>query len=1589
MTTYASAVYAERMRANVGVKHVVLVKISFTKPSARSIYLATADVRTPDGQLWEPLVEAIGPIEAGTILLGTGPDLVTCPIKFANRKLAYQSGDAKRLPDVMVEYEWEGATVTIYTGTVNESGTWDCDGGGGFADALKEFVDGRITEATVGPFSISVLVKQQTTFRKKLPDVMVSDKKWPGAAEAAMSRFVPVLLGDRRAEGLFEPYATPYGLKDSHEKAGGGALVNPGLVLDTGKKSGKVKVGFASHLLDGFHSDLGTRLFIRGGDYLCPIVSGSGVVVTNNGTDGALVTIDPQALRAIAPIVPIDARGSTTTAKDPLNAIDPLNPETFAFLDDPGGFGVLDLVLPNLAPLGTWEGNLNLVVAYSTEGTTFVATPRNANGGSLGTNIALPFTTTLETVAIVEGVFSMAPTPPSWDFGGNGTSQITDVRFRFTSAGARNWARVYFVALWVQFIPSRSVGYAPVTRVVGRQYDVGGRNPRGNKGKEVRYGGSRVPVDGEVTAEIVADFYANARGARDNGNGDFSGSANAFLTNPADIGQFILATYAGIPLASIERAAGVFGSFVEARTLQRTLEGNPMSVAGVLLEGDVMSAMAALARDTHSLWIVNRFTGKHSWIPWEVAPATATYDRVLRREDLLGDEFFALDIPDEGGIRNRVEVDYAWDAFRGRHLHRVAVHPDDSSGGYAQENVRDQSLVIVTGANDKIDWREEYFANVAYGVANGGTSVQVASSAAYAIGMTVIDAYVTPLTFPAGTTITGIPDGTHITVSNPALRAVTYPNDVIHIARLRTATLAAGSYTGPTLATEVRTKMRAVSTSADIKADWGGAIVAGVNDVLPVLVNGIQRNVLLTPGTYPYLRDLAAEAQRAIRATTGVATFTCVFGSDRKFVFASGGPAFTFVWTDAAIAARSAAAMFGFAFNANTSSATSHTSTIARRGEGFVLGRAATPFTLLERTGANRATAAWKTLGFAMAVDDAGATIYAADFRRGSREAIAKASADAHGGEKEPETLAAGWLNAGEMATDLRDAMFDWRGETRRILRFATSRFFDLERGMSFATDASLDGLTTYPRQGSSGSWDRRLWMALTIRRHLWPSRHQEIVAVETGRIGAFIPPPLAPAPAFPMFATWRDSRTSNDQVYAASMPETGISAFGDDGVQVGNSTGAIIPLRSDVCPDGVGGCYVAFLDRRSPGTTRDVYVTRLTSSGAVAAGWTANGVVVCSGTGVDAVWPRVIPDGAGGCFVAWTDARSGRSRVWVQRMTAAAAALWTAGGVAISNPPATEGGLASLGDTLTHESTGGASRVLVADGAGGVIVAWLRTITGSGGGTDRYIRLGHLDGSGSVVSGWGSGDGISLTGGFLWTGSGITYRWDLVRDQGGGAILTVFYSSDWHAIRFLGDATRPWGTNGTTIHSGEPIPTPTNTFTQFAASPDGTGGVFHIGEFVDPGVEAYLHWVRVDPDGGISFGDYVFGDFSLTLRLGGVDISRGGLIGVAGPWITYATPAGTGSTFDVRILLNNNPGSPLILSAQGSGVHEDLPRLIPDGVNGVYVVFRRGTAGNEEWYVQHYSDAGLQGWGSGGIDLVSQSGEQNGMMVCGSSGDY
>ena len=186
--------------------------------------------------------------------------------------------------------------------------------------------------------------------------------------------------------------------------------------------------------------------------------------------------------------------------------------------------------------------------------------------------------------------------------------------------------------------------------------------------------------------------------------------------------------------------------------------------------------------------------------------------------------------------------------------------------------------------------------------------------------------------------------------------------------------------------------------------------------------------------------------------------------------------------------------------------------------------------------------------------------------------------------------------------------------------------------------------------------------------------------------------PTIVPDGVGGAIVTWEDFRdlVLGSSIYAQRVDASGVVQWAPNGVALSNNLNSRYNPTS--ISDGAGGAIVAW-QSASTTPTYDVHVQRVTSAGAIATGWPADGVVP-STTVIDRLNAALVPDGAGGAIVAWqTLSPISTNDIYAQRLNASGAPQWTATGVVVS--ATTNAQYAPLA---------------VTDGVGGAVVLWQDT---------------------------------------------------------------------------------------------------------------------------------------------------------------------------------------------------------------------------------------------------------------------------------------
>ena len=396
--------------------------------------------------------------------------------------------------------------------------------------------------------------------------------------------------------------------------------------------------------------------------------------------------------------------------------------------------------------------------------------------------------------------------------------------------------------------------------------------------------------------------------------------------------------------------------------------------------------------------------------------------------------------------------------------------------------------------------------------------------------------------------------------------------------------------------------------------------------------------------------------------------------------------------------------------------------------------------------------------------------------------------------------------------------------------------------------------------------------------------------------------------------------------------------------------------------PDGQGGALAVWLDRRY-GADLDLYVRRVTATGAPADGWPQDGAPACLATG-DQTAADIAADGWGGAFVVWQDRRTPDHDVRIQHLDPFGRLTpgWPADGLVVCGAP------------------GGQSEPRVAaDTRGGAFIVWSDNREPPA--TDIYIQ--HVDAYGVLEPRWPA-DGAPLC------AIGGIQRRATIAEDGSGGVLVVWEdarhgANDIYAQRVPADLLAHfWGANGI------PICRAIGEQERPRIAPDGAGGAYIVwqdlrGNYYDIFAQHLLE------DG---YYDWGWGEDGSA-----VCTSTGGQLepqitsdGSGGAIVTWFDSRG-GATFDIYAmrLTTHAASAPgwvqngvALCRAPGDQIY---PQIGGDGEGGAFVTWtdwRNGSAA--DIYVQRITAIGIVPacWPGDGLAVCSFAAVQESPIVVG-----
>lgn len=445
-------------------------------------------------------------------------------------------------------------------------------------------------------------------------------------------------------------------------------------------------------------------------------------------------------------------------------------------------------------------------------------------------------------------------------------------------------------------------------------------------------------------------------------------------------------------------------------------------------------------------------------------------------------------------------------------------------------------------------------------------------------------------------------------------------------------------------------------------------------------------------------------------------------------------------------------------------------------------------------------------------------------------------------------------------------------------------------------------------------------------------------------RPAAFRPP--WPVPARPLRAL---ATLAAAGLVAASPPGAGIARAAWPSVPTTGVAPASFPVAGfnglsvwNVVPDGAGGVFVVF-DVIVSGN-QDLYAQRLDARGERL--WGESGVVLCAQPNSQ-IGLAAVPDDSGGVLVVWRDSRTAGngSDLYAQRVSASGTPLWAPDGIAVN--------------ARTGEQTDARA---VSDGAGGMIVAWVDTRSGT---ADIYAQRVRADGS----LAW------NPNGSALCTAADDQFYPAIATDGAGGAVVAwadrrggIDY--DLYARRVNANGSAQWTANGVAVC----------TATGFQIRPalvhSPGAGTLVVWEDQRTGANtADIYAQRLSSSGAPQ---WAANGIALCAASGGQDFPEAvedGLGGALVTWRNYLSQSGQLQVQRVSV------GGQALWGACGVTVcargASQYAKLVADGEGGAFLAWFDDRDGQDDVYAQHVDASGVPRWTADGVAVCRTAGDQ------------
>lgn len=418
----------------------------------------------------------------------------------------------------------------------------------------------------------------------------------------------------------------------------------------------------------------------------------------------------------------------------------------------------------------------------------------------------------------------------------------------------------------------------------------------------------------------------------------------------------------------------------------------------------------------------------------------------------------------------------------------------------------------------------------------------------------------------------------------------------------------------------------------------------------------------------------------------------------------------------------------------------------------------------------------------------------------------------------------------------------------------------------------------------------------------------------------------------------WQDRRNGNVDIYAQRLNSAGVPQWTTDGVAI--TVAADDQLAPQLVADGAGGAIIVWQDQRRGTSTAfygkdsDIYAQRVNGAGVVQ--WNVDGVAIAT-LGKHSA-PQLIADGAGGAIMVWSYLLPDGNtialladEVYAQRVNSAGVPQWTAGGVVLS--------AAAVGPALPR---------LIADDAGGAIMAWVDARDG-GSGSGIYAQ--RIDGTG-LLQWTPNGKRVSSI------NSLIKLYPQLVADGAGGAILAWTVLNNGVYAQHLNAAGESQWTAGDVLLS-KPLDAQAPDKQAAQLIPDGVGGAIVAWEQGDNTVAASFD-VYAQRVNGAGVTQWVSGGMGIATESGNQKAPQ--LIADGSNGAILAWQGQNNGNYDIYTQRVNAAGVSQWLTAtvmSTTGGDQTLPRLISNGLGGAIAVWSDSRNGNSDIYAQDISASG------------------------------